>query len=114
MLLVGCLMLPIPVGGVAAVPVQGNAGSQPANNPDARSAAASNDITTRIERVQQEISEIRRLPFKSTVQYATAEPSRVVQRGKQVTIVEGGTEGSLDSLLRVASKATSRAPDARK
>lgn len=48
------------------------------------------------------------------VKYATAEPSRVVQQGKEVTIVEGGTEGGLDSLLRVASKATRKAAAARR
>ena len=44
----------------------------------------------------------RLLPIK----YSAGEPSRVVQEGKEVTIAEGGTESGLDSLLRVASKAT--------
>jgi hypothetical protein len=48
------------------------------------------------------------------VKYATVEPSRVLQQGKEVTIVEGGTPRSIDSLLRFAGRATKVAPAIRK
>lgn len=39
---------------------------------------------------------------------------RAMLKQPDVTIVEGGTEGGMDSLLRVASKATRKAAAARK
>jgi len=45
-----------------------------------------------------------------TAKYPQPETTRVVQQRNEVTIVEGGTEANLDSLLRVAAKATTQVP----
>jgi hypothetical protein len=48
-----------------------------------------------------------------TTKYEQPEPSRVVQQGNEVTIVEGSTEANLDALLRFAGKAKTKVPEPR-
>jgi hypothetical protein len=75
---VGFLMLPILICGMVSVHAQGSGqgndrGNDPGNRQgtDQGGADATQGVAAQIERIQQEIAEIRGLPFKSTVKAAS-------------------------------------------